>query len=83
MTNPCRCPKRPWVCRLLTVGVGLTLFSIGVRLGDFWGLLLMIVGLVPMVIGAADVSVLNEIRDERELRREQQHAPPLVYDRRT
>jgi hypothetical protein len=65
------CLKRPWMCRLLTVTVGVALFLIGVRVGDFAGLVLMIVGLVPTVIGAADVSVISEIRDERAHRLEQ------------
>jgi hypothetical protein len=64
-------PKRSWMCRLVTVSVGLALFLLGVRVGDFWGLLLMIVGLVPTVIGAADVSLVSEIREERAHRREQ------------
>lgn len=64
-------PMRPWVCRLLTVSVGLALFLVGVRIGNFGGLVLMIVGLVPTVIGAADVSLISEIRDERAYRLEQ------------
>ena len=69
MNRPC--PNRPWMYRLLNVSAGLTLFLIGVRVGDFGGLVLMIVGLVPTVIGAADVSVISEIRDERAHRLEQ------------
>jgi hypothetical protein len=76
------CPKRPWFCRVLTVSVGLALFSLGVRLGDFWGLLLIIVGLVPAVIGLADVSVMSELRDERAHRREQDRVTPVAYQRR-
>jgi hypothetical protein len=65
------CTKRPWICRLVTVSVGLALFLFGVRVGDFWGLLLMIVGLAPTVIGIADVSLVSEIRDDRAHRLEQ------------
>jgi hypothetical protein len=64
-------PKRSWMCRLATVTVGLALFMFGVHVGDFWGLLLMIVGLVPTVTGIADVSLVSEIRDERAHRLEQ------------
>jgi hypothetical protein len=60
------------MCRLLTTSLGLAVFSAGVYLGELWGLLLMIVGLVPAVVGLADVSLLTEIRDERAHRREQQ-----------
>jgi hypothetical protein len=55
---------------VLTIVVGLALFTAGVRLGDLWGLVLMIVGLVPAVTGVADVSLLSEIRDERAHRLE-------------
>ena len=67
----CPFPKRQWICRLLTVSVGLALFLAGVRIGNFGGLVLMIVGLVPTVIGAADVSLFGEIRAERAHRLEQ------------
>ena len=73
------CAKRPWIYRLVTTTLGIAIFLLGVRLGQFWGLLLMIVGLVPAVIGLADVSVVTEIRDERAHRREQQMGAPLPY----
>lgn len=80
MSSSCR--KRPRIYRLITTTVGIALFLLGVHLGQFWGLLLMIVGLVPAVIGLADVSVVTEIRDERAHRREQQMGAPLPYERR-
>jgi len=67
MNSPC--PRRPWICRALSVAIGLSLFGAGVRLGGLWGLVLMMVGLVPAVTGIADISLLSEIRDEREHRR--------------
>jgi hypothetical protein len=76
------CFQRPWVCRLVTVLLGVAVFSLGVRLGALWGLLLMIVGLVPTVIGVADVSVLSEIRDERAHKREQRLVSPVPHERR-
>jgi hypothetical protein len=79
MTSPCL--KRPWIWRVITVTFGVAVFLLGVRYGDFWGLLLMIVGLVPAVIGAADVSLVNEIRDERAHRREQRMVSPLPHER--
>jgi hypothetical protein len=75
------CLTHPWVCRTITVTTGVALFSLGVRLGDFWGLVLMIVGLVPVVIGVADVSLLSEIRDERAHRRELRPVAPVQYER--
>ena len=63
--------KRRWISRLLMVSIGLVLFLAGVRIGEFGGLVLMIVGLVPTIIGAADVSLMTEIRDERAHRLEQ------------
>jgi hypothetical protein len=55
-------PERPWICRLLTVVAGVALFTAGVYVGNLWGLVLMMVGLVPAVTGVADVSLLAEIR---------------------
>ena len=60
----------------------MAIFLLGVQLGGFWGLLLMILGLVPAVIGFADVSVLNEIRDERAHRRGQRMVPRVPYEHR-
>jgi hypothetical protein len=80
MKSPC--PKRPWICRLLTVIGGVGLFSVGVALGDLWGLVLMIVGLVPAVTGVADVSLLSEIRDERAHRLDQHRGSPKRAERR-
>ena len=74
--------SREWIRRVITVACGVAVFSTGVRLGDFWGLLLMIVGLVPTVIGVADVSLLGEIRDERAHRREHRVVAPVPYERR-
>jgi hypothetical protein len=73
---------RSWICRGLTVVIGAALFSAGVHVGDLWGLLFMIVGLVPVVIGVADVSLLSEIRDERAHRREQQEAAVVPHEHR-
>jgi hypothetical protein len=79
MTSPC--PKCPWISRVITLAIGVSVFLIGVHFGHFWGLLLMIGGLVPAVIGVADVSLLNEIRDERAHRREQRMVAPLPHER--
>ena len=76
------CPKRPWICRLLTVSVGLALFLFGVRVGDFAGLVLMIVGLAPTIIGAADVSLISEIRDERAHRLEPRRVGVVTHEHR-
>ena len=69
------CQKRPWICRVLTIVVGLALFTLGVRLGELWGLVLMIVGLVPAVTGIADVSLFAEIREDRARRRSPRRGP--------
>jgi len=73
---------RPWMWRLITVALGVAVFALGLRLGALSGLVLMIVGLVPTVIGVADVSVLTEVRDERAHRREQRLVS-VSYERRT
>ena len=73
---------QPWVSRVLTVIIGVAVFAAGVRVGDFWGLLFMIVGLIPVVIGAADVSLVSEIRDERAHRREQQRVAIAPHEHR-
>jgi hypothetical protein len=75
-------PKCSWMYRLVTVSVGLALFLLGVHVGDFWGLLLMIVGLVPTVFGIADVSLMSEIRDERAHRHEQRRVAVVPHERR-
>jgi hypothetical protein len=80
MKSPC--PKRPWICRLLTVIGGVGLFSVGIAVGDLWGLVLMIVGLVPAVTGVADVSLLSEIRDERAHRLDQHRGSRKRAERR-
>jgi hypothetical protein len=54
--------------------------SVGVHRDEFWGLLLMIIGLVPVVIGIANVSVVNEIRDARAHRREQRMLGPVRHE---
>ena len=79
---PCTSSRRALVCRIGTVAAGLALFTAGVRIGDLWGLVLMIVGLVPAVTGIADVSLLAEIRDERAYRREQRHHSPFPLEPR-
>lgn len=81
MTSFCR--NRPWIVRVVSVTLGVAVFGLGVRLGDFWGLLLMIVGLVPVVIGVADVSLVGEIRDARAHRREPRMVEPVPFERGT
>jgi len=61
--------QRPWLCRIVAITVGLALFWWGVHLGERWGLVLMIIGLVPAVTGIADVSLVAEIRVAQAERR--------------
>jgi fatty acid desaturase len=76
------CHEKPSICRIVTVAIGIGLFVAGVDLGGLWGLILMIVGLVPVVTGVADVSLLAEIRDERAHRRERRRRTAVASGRR-
>jgi len=58
----------------VAITVGLALFWWGVHLGERWGLVLMIIGLVPAVTGIADVSLVAEFRVARANRRD--HCQP-------
>jgi fatty acid desaturase len=73
------CTKRPWICRVLTIAAGLALFTAGIYVGNMWGLVLMIVGLVPAVTGVADVSLLAEIREDRVHRRERRRLGSVAH----
>ena len=54
-----------WVYRVMLIAFGIAVFALGAHVGDFWGLLVMMLGIVPAIIGAGDVSLLGEIRHRR------------------
>ncbi len=63
--------------RLFAVLTGFSMIAAGVYVEGLAGVLLTIAGLVPAVMGIANVSVLREVREERAHRREQARRPPL------
>jgi hypothetical protein len=55
--------------RLLRVGTGATLVWVGAILGTLAGVLLMVVGLIPVVTGIANVSLFEELISDIASRR--------------
>lgn len=62
----CACQRHAWVgsvaSRVIRAAVGLTLLLWGQSHENFLGLLLMMLGLVPIVTAAADICLMAELR---------------------
>lgn len=68
------------MARLFIVLTGVSMIAAGVYVDGLAGVLLTIAGLVPVVMGTANVSLVREVREERAHRREQARRPPLAQN---